>query len=59
MLEGFEITLIFKVIIFFFLFLGNTYAAVSNNHIYLRVELSTEDKENSDQLMKVYCMFNI
>lgn len=47
------LTLIFKVIIFF-LSLGYTYGAVSNNHMRLRVELSPEYKENSDQLMKVY-----
>lgn len=46
-------TLIFKVIMFF-ISLGYNYGAVSNNHMHLRIELSTESKENPDQLMKVY-----
>ncbi|XP_045443729.1 leucine-rich repeat and IQ domain-containing protein 1 [Pipistrellus kuhlii] len=33
--------------------LSYTYGAVSNNHIRLRIELSPENKENSDQLMKI------
>ncbi|XP_070265722.1 leucine-rich repeat- and IQ domain-containing protein 1 isoform X2 [Myotis yumanensis] len=33
--------------------LSYTYGAVSNNHMHLRVELSTEYKENSGQLMKI------
>nr|XP_017535822.2 leucine-rich repeat and IQ domain-containing protein 1 isoform X1 [Manis javanica]XP_017535823.2 leucine-rich repeat and IQ domain-containing protein 1 isoform X1 [Manis javanica] len=33
--------------------LSNSYGAVSNNHIHLRIELSTECKENPKQLMKM------
>lgn len=43
---------IFEVLCIFSL--GNSYGAVSNNHIHLRIELSTECKENPKQLMKVY-----
>lgn len=46
-------TLIFTVIIFF-LSLGYSYGTVSNNHVHLKIELSTEDKANPEQLMKVY-----
>ncbi|KAK2503970.1 hypothetical protein MC885_015961 [Smutsia gigantea] len=33
--------------------LSNSYGAVSNNHMHLRIELSTECKENPEQLMKM------
>ncbi|XP_035874498.1 leucine-rich repeat and IQ domain-containing protein 1 isoform X2 [Phyllostomus discolor] len=33
--------------------LGCTYGAVSNNHMHLRIELSTEYKEKLDQLTKI------
>ncbi|XP_053776994.1 leucine-rich repeat- and IQ domain-containing protein 1 isoform X3 [Desmodus rotundus] len=33
--------------------LSCTYGAVSNKHVHLRIELSTEYKEKSDQLMKI------
>uniref|UniRef100_A0A8C4MRK6 Leucine rich repeats and IQ motif containing 1 n=1 Tax=Equus asinus TaxID=9793 RepID=A0A8C4MRK6_EQUAS len=31
-----------------------SYGTVSNNHVHLKIELSTEDKANPEQLMKVY-----
>lgn len=46
-------SLVFKVMIFF-LSLGCSYGATSDNHRHLRIELSTECKENPGQLMKVY-----
>ena len=48
-------TLIFKAITFFSP-LDYSYR-VPNNHMHLRIELSTEHKENPEQLIKVYDQF--